>query len=350
MAKKYFWLKLKEDFFRDKKIKKLRKIAGGDTYTIIYLKMQLLSLKNDGALIFEGVEENFAEEIALEIDEDVDNVKVTIAFLINNGLIEEVEQDHFVMTETIKCIGSESASAERVRKMRAKKRLLGEPEIDEKRYGGNGLKALERDGFKCVKCGSPENVCIHHNNGLSNDLDDLITLCRKCHSNIEQEIKSVTCNTEVTNCNTEIDIEKELELRDKNKVKEIKRKYGEYQNVKLTDKEYQSLISEYGSSTDEIIKYLDEYIEMKGTKYKSCYMAIRKWVANAVKEKKNKSNASNGYKREEIVPDWFNKDVKPKQATTEEQQEIDDILKQYRPNPELQARLKEKYGKGKTNL
>ena len=36
--KKYYWLKLKEDFFRDKKIKKLRKIAGGDTYTIIYLK------------------------------------------------------------------------------------------------------------------------------------------------------------------------------------------------------------------------------------------------------------------------------------------------------------------------
>ena len=38
--KKFFWLKLKEDFFRDKRIKKLRKIAGGDTYTIIYLKLQ----------------------------------------------------------------------------------------------------------------------------------------------------------------------------------------------------------------------------------------------------------------------------------------------------------------------
>ena len=31
--KKYYWLKLKEDFFRQKEIKKLRKIAGGDTYT-----------------------------------------------------------------------------------------------------------------------------------------------------------------------------------------------------------------------------------------------------------------------------------------------------------------------------
>lgn len=120
-TKKYFWLKLKDDFFRDKRIKKLRRIAGGDTYTIIYLKMQLLSIKTNGVLIYEGVEDNFAEELALELDEDTDNVKVVLAFLQANGMIEETKQDHFLMTETIKCIGSESASAERVRRHREKK-------------------------------------------------------------------------------------------------------------------------------------------------------------------------------------------------------------------------------------
>ena len=120
-TKKYYWLKLKDDFFRDKRIKKLRRIAGGDTYTVIYLKMQLLSIKNNGMLIYEGIEENFAEELALELDEDTENVKVTLAFLQGNGMIEETEPDHFLMTETIKCIGSESASAERVRKHREKK-------------------------------------------------------------------------------------------------------------------------------------------------------------------------------------------------------------------------------------
>ena len=40
--KKYYWLKLKEAYFDNPKIKMLRKIAGGDTFTIIYLKMQLL--------------------------------------------------------------------------------------------------------------------------------------------------------------------------------------------------------------------------------------------------------------------------------------------------------------------
>ena len=83
--KKYYWLKLKEDFFRDKKIKKLRSIAGGDTYTIIYLKMQLLSLKNEGKLFFENVEDNFIEEIALEIDEKIEDVKVCVLYLIKTG-------------------------------------------------------------------------------------------------------------------------------------------------------------------------------------------------------------------------------------------------------------------------
>ena len=122
--KKYYWLKLKDDFFRDKRIKKLRKIAGGDTYTIIYLKMQLLSLKDEGILYFEGVEDDFYEEIALEIDEDPENVKITILFLINNGLLEEVEKDKYVLLETMKSIGSESSSAARVRKFREKSKSL----------------------------------------------------------------------------------------------------------------------------------------------------------------------------------------------------------------------------------
>lgn len=47
MAKRYYWLKLPDGFFRQKAIKKLRKIAGGDTYTIIYLKMLLVAMKQD---------------------------------------------------------------------------------------------------------------------------------------------------------------------------------------------------------------------------------------------------------------------------------------------------------------
>lgn len=121
--RKYYWLKLKNDFFKDKRIKKLRKIAGGDTYTIIYLKMQLLSLQDDGALYFDGVEDTFEEEIALQIDEDVEDVKITIGFLLRHNLLEQLDGNEYQLPETKSCIGSETANAEKMRNLRAKKML-----------------------------------------------------------------------------------------------------------------------------------------------------------------------------------------------------------------------------------
>ncbi len=118
--KKYYWLKLKNDFFRLKEIKKLRKVAGGDTFVIIYLKMMLLSLQHDGGLIYEGTEENFAEQIALEIDEDIENVHLTIAFMVKNKLIFETKTDEYVLPYAVNCVGSETQSAQRMRRLRNK--------------------------------------------------------------------------------------------------------------------------------------------------------------------------------------------------------------------------------------
>lgn len=149
--KKYFWLKLKDDFFNQKEIKKLRKIAGGDTYTIIYLKMQLKSIKNNGILIYEGVEDCFYKEIALDIDEEEEDVKLTIVYLTNHKFLEQISTDEYILTRVNECVGSESKSAERVRKHRL----------------------------------------IKENN--SNNL--------------------LQCNTGVTNCNIDIEIDKELDDR-----------------------------------------------------------------------------------------------------------------------------------------
>lgn len=135
MAKKYYWLKLKADFFTSRTMKKLRKIAGGDTYTIIYLKLQLLSLKDEGVLFFEGVEPTFAEEMALALDEDADNVKATLLFLQNMGLIEQKSNNEYILTEVPYLISGESESAERVRRFREKKALQCNGEVTE----GNAL-------------------------------------------------------------------------------------------------------------------------------------------------------------------------------------------------------------------
>nr|DAW56137.1 MAG TPA: replisome organizer protein [Caudoviricetes sp.] len=124
MAKKYYWIRLKTDFFKSLAMKKLRRIAGGDTYTIIYLKLQLLSADTEGVLYFEGVENTFAEEIASLLDEDEDNVKVTLQFLQSVGLLEQKEEDEYLLTEVPFLIGGESESTERVRKHRQRQALL----------------------------------------------------------------------------------------------------------------------------------------------------------------------------------------------------------------------------------
>ena len=122
-TKKYYWLKLKDDFFRDKTIKKLRKIAGGDTYTIIYLKLMLMALKDGGKLFFEGVEDTFYEEIALEIDEDSENVRFTLLFLEKIGLLQEVSESEMLLTRMPEMIGSETNKAELMRRKRAQNRM-----------------------------------------------------------------------------------------------------------------------------------------------------------------------------------------------------------------------------------
>lgn len=117
--KRYYWLKLYKDFFTSKRIKMLRSIRGGDTYTIIYLKMQLKALDTDGYLYFDGYMNDFAEELALDIDETVENVKMTIQFLLNVGLLESnTEGTDYKLTYMDNLIGSETASSQRVRDYR----------------------------------------------------------------------------------------------------------------------------------------------------------------------------------------------------------------------------------------
>lgn len=121
--KRYYWLKLPEDFFRQKEIKQLRKIAGGDTFTIIYLKMLLRSLKDDGRLYYEGIDDDFVSELALDIDEDAENVKITVAFLIAKGILVQSSDDEYALLTADKMTGSECYSAERVRRFREKQQL-----------------------------------------------------------------------------------------------------------------------------------------------------------------------------------------------------------------------------------
>lgn len=269
MSKRYYWLRLKDDFFSSKRIKKLRKLAGGDTYTIIYLKLQLLAMKTDGIIKYTGLEEDFADELALDIDEEADNVRVTLSYLLSTGLAETSDNVSYFFPYAVENTGSEVASTKRSRECRARKKatlieaenappvaekaesandrhlIYIDDHANQKRYGGNYYLVYQRDQCKCAICGGDDFLCVHHIDGYdegkpqNNDLNRLVLLCRKCHSNIHagrpipRDVLDRVgyCNAGATlmqrECNGEKEIEKEIEQQKERKGKQGKESDGD---------------------------------------------------------------------------------------------------------------------------
>lgn len=124
--KRYYWFKMEQSFFEQKEIKYLRRLPGGDTYTIIYLKLILKSLENDGKIYYENIGDDYAQEWALEIEEDEKAVSFLVAFLISKGLMIDCGLDEYEITKTKSLVGSETASAERKRRQREREREVSQ--------------------------------------------------------------------------------------------------------------------------------------------------------------------------------------------------------------------------------
>ena len=122
--KRYYWLQLKENFFNSKEMKLMRKLPGGEEITIIYLKIMLTSLENEGVIFYEGLAEDLAEELALEIGEDVESIRMALMFMEKKRLITTNDNYSYKLEQVPELVGSETASARRVRKHRESKRLL----------------------------------------------------------------------------------------------------------------------------------------------------------------------------------------------------------------------------------
>ena len=61
-------------------------------------------------------------------------------------------------------------------------------------WGRRRLEALERDGWRCQRCGEPGRLEVHHRrkvaDGGTDDLDNLVTLCRGCHLRAHRRVLS----------------------------------------------------------------------------------------------------------------------------------------------------------------
>ena len=240
--KKYYWLKLKSDFFEDDTIQFIEEQENGMLYVNFYLKLCLKSLKYDGKLIrFIGntLMPYDGKSLSKLTNTDVDTVRVAMELFKQIGLVEILDSGEIYLSQINEMIGSESAVAERVRKHRL-------------------LKSADKKALQC-------------NTNVTQELPNGNTEIEYRVKSKENRVKSIEYRGEEDNTPT----------------KPTKHKHGEYSNVLLTDDEYIKINQDYPNA-EELITFLDEYIEMKGYKAKSHYLAIKKWVVNAVAERKPK--------------------------------------------------------------
>lgn len=234
-AKRFFWLKLKEDFFDDETIKYIEEQENGIKYSNFYLKLCLKSIRYNGKLIRlvgETLIPYDVKSLSRLTGVDCDTVRIAMQLFAKIGLVKVLESGEIYMSQIEEMIGSETDKAALMRRMRAKKK----------------------------------SVEIEDGNSVTGSLPD--------------------CYTEI---DIEKDKEKELELDTEDYTipkkpsvsKPEKHKYGQYKNVLLSDVELEKLKQEFPDTWEEKIERLSEYIESKGVSYKSHLATIRMWARKA---------------------------------------------------------------------
>ena len=253
------WIKIVTDIFDDEKILLIESLPESDSLIVIWFKLLCLAGKqnNSGVFMMNNKIPYTEEMLAAIFRRPLSTVKLALKAFEDFAMIEIVDgvitipnwekHQSLDQLEMIK-----EQTRKRVAKYREKQKnkVLGLPETTTE----------EKDKTEC-------NVTetFQYANVTQTDID----------KDIDKDI--------------DIDIEKDIKKKNTN----TKHKYGEYKHVLLTDNEYQKLEEQYGSSSLQIIiTYLDEYLEMKGTKYKSHYMVIRKWGAEAALKKEREQRAT----------------------------------------------------------
>lgn len=232
------WIKITTDIFSDEKIAIIETLPEADGIIVIWFKLLCLAgRQNEGGLITMSDKIAYTDEmLAAVFRRPVNIVRVALGVFEQFGMIE-IDDGVITISNWEK-----HQNTDKLAKMREQSR------VSTQKY---------REKQKLLKEQKQCDVTV-----TSRDATDKI---REDKNRLEEN---------------------------KKESKEKKHAYGEYSHVRLTDSERNHLFEEYGEAeTTAAIKYLDEYIEMTGKKYKSHYLAMRKWVFDAVKEHQAKQPA-----------------------------------------------------------
>lgn len=117
---KYYWLKLKRDFFKRHDIRIIEEMPNGKDYILFYLKLLLESVDHEGALRFSETIPYNENMLSVVTNTNIDIVRAAIKLFVELNMIEISDDETIYMTEVEKLIGSETRWAEKKRLQRAK--------------------------------------------------------------------------------------------------------------------------------------------------------------------------------------------------------------------------------------
>ena len=126
---KFFWLKLKRDFFKRHDIKIVEAMPNGKDYILFYMKLLLESIDHEGALRFSDTVPFNDQMLSVITDTNIDVVRSAIKVFNKLRMIEILDDGTIYMCEVSKMIGSETAAAERKRAQRERERIKAGEEM-----------------------------------------------------------------------------------------------------------------------------------------------------------------------------------------------------------------------------
>lgn len=209
MPKKYYWFKMRADFFDSREIKRLQKLPGGDTFIVLYINLLSRSVKTEGCLHFDHVEATFEEELALILDSDAEAVRFLLRFLYQYNLLN-IDGDNYYFLEAVSHIGTESDAAERMRRSRRKKK--------------ESLPSISYDDLNRLPLPERNNVTTQCNDVTVDNSSSQACNNVTQRNNVTQDNNNVTdARNDVTKCNNvhdcyiekDIEIDKELSISNK---------------------------------------------------------------------------------------------------------------------------------------
>ena len=119
-SKKYYYMRLKDNFFDSEELKAIEAMKDGHKFSNILLKMYLRSLKRDGKLMLSDTIPYDSKILAKVVGHTEKNVKKAIELFVEYGLVEVLDSGAMYMLNIQEYIGNSSSEGDRQRKYRKK--------------------------------------------------------------------------------------------------------------------------------------------------------------------------------------------------------------------------------------